>query len=146
MQQRLTFPESINGDAALDTIEAQLLSLASNRSGVSRPEDVQPGETWWCTATTAWQLNLWTGSTDLLILVADTFAGTIYIAGIGAAASMAVSTDTTLGGATPSNLSLVTEAAVQGFVAAYVAAHQANVPTNVSVAAKVAGQAMFGGA
>ena len=140
MTQTLEFPVgTCEGNATLNLIEAMLKALAGNRSGTVRPPDVQPGETWWYTATTAWRLRLWTGNTDLEILTADTYAGTIYITGLGAAASMAVSTDTTLGGANPSNLALVTEAAVQGFVAA-------KHPLNVSVAAKVAGQAMFGGA
>jgi hypothetical protein len=41
---------------------------------------------------------------------------------------------------------LATQKAVKTFVAAYVAAHPATIPNNVSAPARVVGQALFGGA
>lgn len=137
------FAEKVSGDDVLNQTVAMLKALAGNRSGPTRPDDVQPGETWVCTATTAWQLNLWTGTSDLLILVADIYAGAITLAGIGTAASLALDTDTTL--AANSDAKVATQRAIKAYVAAYVAAN-VTIPLNVSVAAKVAGQSMFGGA
>lgn len=145
MQTTLTFPTGqVGGDAALTFTEQMVQSLAGHRSGITRPDDVQVGETWLCTATTAWQLNLWTGTVDLLLLTADTFAGVIYFAGLGAAALLGVDTDGTLA-ANSDNL-LATQKAVKTFVADYVAANPPATATKISTPARVVSQALFGGA
>jgi len=79
------FPGSpLAGDALVTQLIAKLQSLASNRSGTSRPTDVQAGETWLDTTTaTAWALKLWDGAADRVLVTVNTSTGVVTVPGIG---------------------------------------------------------------
>lgn len=99
-QQVLTFAGSpLSGAAMITALESRLQSLASNRSGTSRPSDIQTGEIWLdTTSATAQLLKFWDGANDITLATIN--ATTNAVAFTGTATSGANSNITSLSGLT----------------------------------------------
>nr|WP_321513130.1 hypothetical protein [uncultured Pseudodesulfovibrio sp.] len=86
MQKEIAFPPpKLSGGSTLSTIVDMFKSALSNRSGGSRPSDVQVGETWLDTsAPPLWTLKLWTGGVDIQVMTFNTDTGTVTTAATAA--------------------------------------------------------------
>lgn len=87
-QSALTFAAApLSGPSFVSALTSKLQSLASSRSGTSRPSDVVAGEEWLDTTTaTAWLVKRYDGSDDITIMTINTVTNTVTFAGLGTAA------------------------------------------------------------
>ena len=99
-QRELTFPGSpLTGTDMLGDIQEMVAALASNRSGTSRPSDIQTGEIWLdTTSATAQLLKFWDGTDDITLATIN--ATTNAVVFTGAALAGANSDITSLSGLT----------------------------------------------
>lgn len=93
-QQVLTFAGSpLSGAGMIAALESKLQSLASNRSGTSRPSDIVSGELWLDTTTaTAQLLKFWDGIDDITICTINATTNSVTFSGLGTAALLNVGT------------------------------------------------------
>jgi microcystin-dependent protein len=88
-QSSLTFAAApLSGPSFVSALTAKLQSLASSRSGTSRPSDIQTGEEWLDTTTsTAWVVKRYDGADDITIMTINTVTNVVTFAGLGTAAT-----------------------------------------------------------